>query len=147
MLPRPILHCLQQRALAPCFLVSAPPDNWTACSLSPFLLQDYFRDVTQDDVEALLATHLNPLGDAIFRVPPCARPPQAQPQQPQQQAAVPQQAQQQGVQTGRRAAAVAAAAQMAAERGDADAVDSKAYLDAAGLAAEREVCVLRELTA
>ena len=36
-------------------------------------LQGYFRDVTQEDVAALLPTFANPLEDPILRIPPIGR--------------------------------------------------------------------------
>ena len=36
-------------------------------------LQGYFRDVTQEDVAALLPTFANPLEDPIFLIPPIGR--------------------------------------------------------------------------
>lgn len=36
-------------------------------------MQDYFRDVTQEDVQMLLSAHTDPLGDPLFKVPPCGR--------------------------------------------------------------------------
>lgn len=78
--------------------------------------------MTQDDVQALLASHQDPLSDPALRVPPCGRgaaPPEP-PQPPQQQ-------QPQTLQRG-------PSSRRLAER-DSEAVDSKPYMDPLALSA------------